>query len=75
MTTFERALVETLGSSTRFAPSLGGLLRQLQATLQLWSRRARSRRELRELDDHLLRDIGISRGVAEHEAAKPFWRA
>ena len=31
-------------------------------------------RMLRGLDDHMLRDIGITRDQAEHEANKPFWR-
>jgi uncharacterized protein YjiS (DUF1127 family) len=36
--------------------------------------RARQRRALAGLDDHLLRDIGISRGDARRESAMPFWR-
>ncbi len=51
-----------------------GLASRLLAMLRLWVRRQRGRRELRELDDHLLRDIGISRGVADFEGGKPFWR-
>ena len=39
-----------------------------------WLDRARQRRQLAELDDRLLRDIGVSRGDIEAEAAKPFWR-
>jgi uncharacterized protein YjiS (DUF1127 family) len=37
--------------------------------------RGSQRRALSELDDHLLRDIGISRLQALREAGKPFWRA
>jgi uncharacterized protein YjiS (DUF1127 family) len=44
-------------------------------TLWLWQSRARGRQELRTFDDHLLRDIGITRLQAEAEADKPFWRA
>jgi uncharacterized protein YjiS (DUF1127 family) len=44
-------------------------------TLRLWRERARGRRQLRTFDDHLLRDIGITRLQAEAEADKPFWRA
>ncbi len=40
----------------------------------VWRQRAEQRRQLAELNDHLLRDIGISRGVAAREARKPFWR-
>ncbi|MGF0538404.1 DUF1127 domain-containing protein [Agrobacterium sp. ES01] len=42
--------------------------------LVFWPRKARSRLALRELDDHLLRDIGLSRTQAKREAEKPFWR-
>jgi uncharacterized protein YjiS (DUF1127 family) len=38
-------------------------------------RRAQSRRQLRELDDRLLADIGLSREAAREEARKPFWQA
>ncbi|MCB1929096.1 MAG: DUF1127 domain-containing protein [Rhodocyclaceae bacterium] len=48
--------------------------RRLGATLRLWARRRRGRRELRELDEHILRDVGISRGQARFEGGKPFWR-
>ncbi len=42
--------------------------------LLAWQDRARSRRMLRGLDDHMLRDIGIDRSVAEAEGSTPFWR-
>ena len=42
-----------------------------------WNERSRQRRrlgELADLNDELLRDIGVSREEALREAAKPFWR-
>lgn len=48
---------------------LGALL-----TLEAWADRRRQRQVLSELDDHMLRDIGLTRAAAEHEASKPFWR-
>ena len=36
--------------------------------------RWRQRQALLRLDDHLLKDIGITRADAEGEGAKPFWR-
>lgn len=33
----------------------------------------KSRRQLAELDDRLLRDIGVDRGVARYEASKGFF--
>jgi uncharacterized protein YjiS (DUF1127 family) len=40
-----------------------------------WLERARQRRQLQQLGDHMLKDIGLSRADVEAEAAKPFWRA
>lgn len=34
---------------------------------------ARSRHQLAQLDERLLRDIGIDRATARFEAARPFW--
>jgi uncharacterized protein YjiS (DUF1127 family) len=52
--------------------------RDLWQDLAHWWRaaleRRRQRRALVALDDHLLRDIGISREQARTEAARPFWR-
>jgi uncharacterized protein YjiS (DUF1127 family) len=45
--------------------------------LRFWIGRSRQRRrlgELAELDNYLLKDIGVSKDEAFREAAKPFWR-
>jgi uncharacterized protein YjiS (DUF1127 family) len=47
---------------------------RMLATLLRWHQRARQRRQLGELNDHLLRDIGITRAEALAEAEQPFWR-
>ncbi len=49
-------------------------LRRIAVALQRQRRRARSRQQLGELSDHLLKDIGLDRATACHEAARPFWR-
>jgi uncharacterized protein YjiS (DUF1127 family) len=51
------------------------MLYQALATIGGWTMRFRERRALGELSDHLLRDVGLSREQAEHEAAKPWWRS
>lgn len=51
-----------------------GLLARGLDVLRTWQRRCRGRRALRQLDDRLLKDIGISRAAAAREAYKPFWR-
>jgi uncharacterized protein YjiS (DUF1127 family) len=44
------------------------------ATLREWRRRTRERAELAELDDRMLKDIGLTRADAEFLSSKPFWR-
>ncbi len=41
--------------------------------LREWRRRHRSRISLSELNDCMLKDIGVTYAEAEHEANKPFW--
>ncbi|SMH34054.1 DUF1127 domain-containing protein [Azospirillum agricola] len=36
--------------------------------------RRKQRRALMALDEHLLKDIGVSRSEVEQEVTKPFWR-
>jgi uncharacterized protein YjiS (DUF1127 family) len=40
----------------------------------LWRERARGRRLLQQLDDRMLRDVGMSRSDVERESAKFFWQ-
>lgn len=53
----------------------GRALEAIFETLLLWHERAQQRRQLAELDDRFLKDIGVSRGDAANEARKPFWRS
>jgi len=48
---------------------------QLSNLVKVWYQRAYQRRQLAQLGDGQLKDIGISREQAEVEAAKPFWQA
>ncbi len=54
--------------------SLGTWLRGLFGLWHLWHQRWQQRRQLAELDAHLLRDIGVTPREAFREASKPFWR-
>ena len=56
----------------RAAGNLGG---RVLATLREWRRRSHDRAELANLDDSMLKDIGLSRGEAQFLSNKPFWRA
>ncbi|MEI9422524.1 DUF1127 domain-containing protein [Mesorhizobium sp. Cs1299R1N1] len=40
-----------------------------------WYDRHLQRRDLREIDDHLLRDLGLTREDVRRECAKSFWQA
>lgn len=42
--------------------------------LTRWAARSQQRYLLRDMDDHLLRDMGISRADAVRESMKPFWQ-
>lgn len=59
-------------------PSLIGPVQAVSFLLDLlatWERRARERRKLAEMSDHMLRDLGISRNAALRESRKSIWRA
>lgn len=43
------------------------------ARLLCWYDRARQRRQLKNLDEHMLDDIGVTCTQAEAEARKPGW--
>jgi len=43
--------------------------------VSMWQERAAGRRVLASLDDHLLRDIGLTREAVRRDLMKPFWRA
>jgi len=42
--------------------------------LKRWYTNYRTRRQLARLPDFMLKDIGVSRIDAEHEASKGFWK-
>jgi uncharacterized protein YjiS (DUF1127 family) len=44
------------------------------ATMMVWYERSRQRRHLAQLDERMLRDIGLSRGDVEREIQKRPWQ-
>lgn len=52
----------------------GMALRGLVTRGRAYAERRRQRHFLALLDDHALRDIGLTRGQAWFESQKPFWR-
>ena len=47
--------------------------RTAQFPIFAWINVARQRRQLRNMDAHLLKDIGLNSEAARNEAARPFW--
>ena len=66
---------EVFALSTHPLPPLSRILLRLTLVAVTWEMRRRTRRDLRRLPDHMLRDIGLEPFSAMIEAAKPFWRA
>jgi uncharacterized protein YjiS (DUF1127 family) len=72
--------IDTIRSGDRraragLAALIGHHLGQVIDRLLLWAERSRERHRLAELDDHMLRDIGLSRADVMAEATKPFWHS
>jgi uncharacterized protein YjiS (DUF1127 family) len=71
-------ILATRSSSRPLAASLhrlGRSLGTLPGRIRLAAALSRSRRRLHLLDDHLLRDVGLTRAEAMSEAAKSVWDA
>jgi uncharacterized protein YjiS (DUF1127 family) len=60
------------------APAVGRMvltyLGAAATTINLFTERARQRRALAGLDEHLMRDIGVSRSMVAREVRKHFWQ-
>jgi len=57
----------------RFGPA-GGFLVRLLELLETWHARYQERRTLTELDDRMLKDIGLNRADVAKESGKRFWQ-
>jgi len=58
----------------RESNGLVSLLMGLLVSIDAMEERRRSRNALSALSDEQLKDIGLSRADAFHEASRPFWR-
>jgi len=76
MPTFDLALPPQPHSAWRPARARTPIQRVAAAwrVVSRWIERVRQRDALAALDDHQLRDIGITRAEAAREWEKPFWR-
>ena len=55
--------------------SVGSALHQVAALFGVWHRRTEQRRQLGQLNDRMLADIGIEPLDVAKEVEKPFWQA
>lgn len=69
--------MNTLSIRSHVLPAIAWrpVTRQMLDVALGWHARARQRRQLGQLDDRALDDIGIARTAAQAEARKPFWQA
>ena len=65
--------LQTLANTQSF-PALPTISVRVALCVTIMSKRRKSRRALSGLTDDQLRDIGITRSKAWHEAQKPFWK-
>ncbi len=77
MSGYDTIPIPTIRRRIAARPSRGGrwlaALTAVATTISFWRDRGRSRRLLATLDDHLLRDMGLSRVEAWRESDKHFW--
>ena len=51
-----------------------GFFGHIHDMVATWRERSRTRARLADLDDHMLRDIGLNPEMVDREIRKPFWR-
>lgn len=55
-------------------PPVASAVFALAVTILKWEQRKQTRRALMRLDDHLLKDVGLTPHAAHLEYNKPFWQ-
>lgn len=55
-------------------PAFAELALVVAVTITKWRVRLSTRQALKDLPDHLCKDIGLTKPEAQLEAEKPFWR-
>ena len=66
--------VETLVFRPASLPPLSRLVLAAAVRVVTWETRQRTRKDLRRLPSHLLRDVGLDPLTAEAEASRRFWQ-
>jgi uncharacterized protein YjiS (DUF1127 family) len=55
-------------------PRVRNLLLEMARCVWRWQERARERRHLADMTDHMRADVGLNAVWTPHEANKPFWK-
>lgn len=55
-------------------PMIAALAVRFAATVTKWERQRRSRVNLSQLDDRMLKDVGLTRDQADREIKRYFWQ-
>lgn len=74
--TIETKLASASGARAKSLRALGNVRRAVVKYLShivIWQERVEQRSRLAELNDHMLKDIGVSKADAYKEVRKPFW--
>lgn len=70
----ERCTTQCVESPTNdFWQHLGSILKRIGNTIIRWGQLSEQRRQLREMDDRLLDDIGLNQADVERIAGRRFW--
>lgn len=64
----------SLGLAASVASKARAAVRGLVDQIALWEDRATSRHRLGQIDDWMLKDVGLTRADVARESGKPFWR-
>jgi uncharacterized protein YjiS (DUF1127 family) len=74
METISRVSAGAEREAGAFGRSFSGRLAAAFERVFTWMERARQRHALAALDEHLLKDIGLTRADIVDEVRKPFWQ-
>ncbi len=55
-------------------PALATVAVAFAVVVTTWDTRRRTRKHLKDMPRHLLKDVGLDQITANQEAAKPFWQ-
>ena len=69
----KRIFKQTASAVAALVTALVNLPERAVATAITWQQRVNERQHLRDLDDRMLSDMGLSRADVDKEVAKPFW--